>query len=189
MLHSMTIRLIQVDQLETPDPYLFHGVKCQPVVIWSHWGQKVILKMLLFVYVNSVTIRLMHVHQLKTFYLKYGIKCQPGVMWDHRGQKVIFSKNATSTKYMVLSIHVIQCIYVTPQNALTWDSLLQSLGQGQSAVPTTEFTIIDGKCLVNFTFVVIKQFHAILCNEMFLCYDLLTYFHILTLTEDGQPNR
>ena len=40
MLHSMTIRLIQVDQLETL--YQCYGVRCQSVVIWGHWGQKVI---------------------------------------------------------------------------------------------------------------------------------------------------
>ena len=34
MLHSMTIRLIHVDQLDTL--YLCYGV------IWGHWGQKVI---------------------------------------------------------------------------------------------------------------------------------------------------
>ena len=40
MLHSMNIRIIQVDQLETL--YLCYGVKCQNGVIWGHWGQKVI---------------------------------------------------------------------------------------------------------------------------------------------------
>ena len=40
MLHSMTIRLIHVDQLETL--LCFYGVKCQSGVIWGHWGQKVI---------------------------------------------------------------------------------------------------------------------------------------------------
>ena len=40
MLHSMIIRLIQVDQLETL--YLCYGVKCQSGVIWGHRGQKVI---------------------------------------------------------------------------------------------------------------------------------------------------
>ena len=39
MLHSMTIRLIHVDQLETL--YLCYGVKCQFGVIWGHWGQNV----------------------------------------------------------------------------------------------------------------------------------------------------
>ena len=34
----MTIRLIQVDQLETL--YLCYGVICQSGVIWGHWGQK-----------------------------------------------------------------------------------------------------------------------------------------------------
>ena len=40
MLHSMTLRLIQIDQLETL--YICYGVKCQSWVIWGHWGQKVI---------------------------------------------------------------------------------------------------------------------------------------------------
>ena len=37
MLHSMTIRLIHVNQLETL--YLCYGVTCQSGVIWGHWGQ------------------------------------------------------------------------------------------------------------------------------------------------------
>ena len=50
---------------------------------------------------HSMTIRLIHVHQLETLYLCYGVKGQPGVIWGHRGQKVIFTKNATSpTDYM-----------------------------------------------------------------------------------------
>ena len=40
MLHSMTIRLIHVDQLEPF--YLCYGVKSQFGVIWGHWGQTVI---------------------------------------------------------------------------------------------------------------------------------------------------
>ena len=40
MLHSMTIRLIHVDQLETL--LWLYVVKCQSGVIWGHWGQKVI---------------------------------------------------------------------------------------------------------------------------------------------------
>ena len=41
----MTIRLVQVYQLETH--YLCYGVKCQSWVIWGHWGEKfIILKML-----------------------------------------------------------------------------------------------------------------------------------------------
>ena len=28
---------------------------------------------------HSMTIRLIHVHQLETFYLCYGVKCQSGV--------------------------------------------------------------------------------------------------------------
>ena len=34
MLHTMTIRLIPVDQLETL--HLCYGVKCQSGVIWGH---------------------------------------------------------------------------------------------------------------------------------------------------------
>ena len=40
MLQSMTIGLIQVDQLETL--YICYVIKCQSGVIWGHWGQKVI---------------------------------------------------------------------------------------------------------------------------------------------------
>ena len=40
MLHSMTIRLIHVDQFETF--YLCYGIKCQSGIIQGHWGQKVI---------------------------------------------------------------------------------------------------------------------------------------------------
>ena len=42
---------------------------------------------------HSMTIRLIHVHQLETLYLCYGVKGQPGVIRGHRGQKVIFTKN------------------------------------------------------------------------------------------------
>ena len=45
---------------------------------------------------HSMTIRLIHVHQLATLYLCYGVKCQSGVNWGHWGQKVIFTKNTTS---------------------------------------------------------------------------------------------
>ena len=50
----------------------------------------------------SMTIRLIHVHQLETLYLCYGVKCQPGVIWGHRGQKVIFTKNAISPSYYMV---------------------------------------------------------------------------------------
>ena len=43
---------------------------------------------------HSMTIRLIHVHQLEPLYLCYGVKCQSGVIWGHRGQKVILTKNA-----------------------------------------------------------------------------------------------
>ena len=53
---------------------------------------------------HSMTIRLIHVHQLQTLYLYYGVKYQPRVIWGHWGQKIIFNKNATSaTENMVLS--------------------------------------------------------------------------------------
>ena len=68
---------------------------------------------------HSMTIRLIHVHQVETLYLYYGVKCQPGVICRHRGQKVIFNKNATSaTEYMVVS-------------------LLYSLGQGQLGITSS----------------------------------------------------
>ena len=59
---------------------------------------------------HSMTIRLIHVHQLEPLYLCYGVKGQPGVIWGHRGQKVIFTKNATSTDYMAWLCN--SCIYI-----------------------------------------------------------------------------
>ena len=71
MLHSMTIRLIQVDQFETL--YLCYGVICQSGVIWGHWGQKVIFTKNAITYkcynlsmLHSMTIGLIHVDQLET---------------------------------------------------------------------------------------------------------------------------
>ena len=40
MLHSMTVKLIHIDQLETL--YIYYWVKCQSWVIWGQWGLKVI---------------------------------------------------------------------------------------------------------------------------------------------------
>ena len=91
---------------------------------------------------HSMTIRLIHVHQLQTIYLCYGVKCQSGVIWGHLGQKVIFSKNATSaTEYMVLSALcniVYPCYHVTHKYALTWDSQLHSLVQGQLGITSAD---------------------------------------------------
>ena len=36
---------------------------------------------------QSMTIRLIPVHQLETFHLLYGVKCQSGVIWGHWGSK------------------------------------------------------------------------------------------------------
>ena len=35
---------------------------------------------------DSMTIRLICLHQLKTLYLRCGVKCQSGVIWGHWGQ-------------------------------------------------------------------------------------------------------
>ena len=43
---------------------------------------------------HSMTIRLIHVHQLETLYLYCGVIFQSGVIWGHWGQKVIFTENA-----------------------------------------------------------------------------------------------
>ena len=42
---------------------------------------------------HSMTIRLIHEHQLVTVYLSYGVKYQSRVIWGHWGQKVIFTIN------------------------------------------------------------------------------------------------
>ena len=86
MLHSMII-LIQVDQLE----YLCYGVKCQS---WGHLGSQgskghFHLKCSNSSMLHSMTIRLIHVHQLETRYICHGVKCQPGVIWGHSGQILI----------------------------------------------------------------------------------------------------
>ena len=51
---------------------------------------------------HSMTIRLIHVHQLETLYLCYGIKCQPRVIWGHIGQILIFNKNALTLLFFVV---------------------------------------------------------------------------------------
>ena len=70
------------------------------------------------------------------------VKYKSGVIWGHRGQKVIFSKNATSaTEYMVLSALcniVYPCYHVTHKYALTWDSQLHSLVQGQLGITSAD---------------------------------------------------
>ena len=45
---------------------------------------------------HSMTIRLIHVHQIETVYLRCGIIFQSGVIWGHWGQKVIFTKNVVT---------------------------------------------------------------------------------------------
>ena len=40
---------------------------------------------------HGMTIKLIHVHQLETFYLCFRVKCQSGVIWGHWNQKVIFT--------------------------------------------------------------------------------------------------
>ena len=42
----------------------------------------------------SITMKIIHVHQLETLYLRNGVKCPRGVIWGHWGQKVIFTKLA-----------------------------------------------------------------------------------------------
>ena len=80
---SMTIRLIQVDQLQTV--YLCYGVIYQSGVIWGHWGRKVICTKECYnsSMLHSMTIRLIQVDQLETLYLCYGVICQSGVIWGH----------------------------------------------------------------------------------------------------------
>ena len=64
---------------------------------------------------QSMTIRLIHVHQLQTLYLGYGVKCQSGVNWGHWGKKGQKLKNATPpTDYRVWSCDSCICISLTP---------------------------------------------------------------------------
>ena len=69
------------------------------MLIWGHLGSleskgHLHLKCFNSSKLHSMTIRLIHVHQLETLFLCYGVKCQSGVVWGLWGQKVIFTKNA-----------------------------------------------------------------------------------------------
>ena len=119
ILHSMTIGLIHVDQLETL--VWLYGVKCQSGVIWGHWGRKVICTKECYnsSMLHSMTIRLIQVNQLETLYLCYGVICQSGVIWGHWGQKVIFTINAITCpcyiawpedSYMFISLRPSTCV-------------------------------------------------------------------------------
>ena len=95
MLHSMTIRLIQVDQFETLPRVTLWG----QMSIWGHLGSlgskgHFHYKCYNSSMLHSMTIRLIQVDQLETLYLCYGVICQYGVIWGHWGQKVIFTINA-----------------------------------------------------------------------------------------------
>ena len=90
----MTIRLIQVDQFETPLPMLWGHMS-----IWGHLGTlgskgHFHYKCYNLSMLHSMTIRLIQVDQFETLYLCYGVICQSGVIWGHWGQKVIFTINA-----------------------------------------------------------------------------------------------
>ena len=75
---------------------------------------------------HSMTIRLIHVHQLETLYLLNEVKCQPGVIWGHRGQNVIVSK-------MLLLLQNTRCyLYVTQwvSSNLSWFASLNNKAFG-----------------------------------------------------------
>ena len=64
---------------------------------------------------HSMTIRLIHVHQLLTLYLSYGVKYQSRVIWGHGDQKVIFTKNvSTPFNYVALTHYLYICYNLTP---------------------------------------------------------------------------
>ena len=78
MLHSMTIRLIHVYQLETL--YLCYGVKGQPGVIWGHRGQKVIFtkNATSTDYMAWLCNSCIYIHKLETLYSIHGVKVNLG---------------------------------------------------------------------------------------------------------------
>ena len=75
---------------------------------------------------QSMTIRLIHVHQLETLYLRYGVKCQSGVIWGPWGQKVIFTKHAYNSSVLhgmtIRLIHVDQLETLYLCYGLKWQS-------------------------------------------------------------------
>ena len=93
MLHSTTMRLILCASARDPLPIL-----CGQMSIWGYLGSlgskgNFHLKSYNLSNLHSLTIRLIHVHQLLTLYLSYGVKYQSRVIWGHWGQKVIFTKH------------------------------------------------------------------------------------------------
>ena len=94
MLHSMTIRLIHVYQLETL--YLCYGVK---MPIWGQLGslgskRSKTQKRYSSYRSQGMIMRLMYLHQQDPLYKRYHFKNSSGVIWGLRGQKLIFTKNA-----------------------------------------------------------------------------------------------
>ena len=141
MLHSMTIRLIYLHQLEIL--YLCCWVKCQSGVIWGHWGQKVIFIKRHQVLQNTQHwYVLMHMHKVDPLYKSYGPKDSSRIIWGHRGQKVIFTKKASSlSEYVALTRDLRTCISLTPSTKVMVLKLIWGhLGsQGQKVIFTKKY--------------------------------------------------
>ena len=93
MLHSMTIRLIHVDQFET-STYVMMGSNVNLGLFWVTGVKKSfsLKKCCNLSLLHSTTIRLIHVDQLGTLNLCFGVKYQSGLIWGHWGLKFIFTK-------------------------------------------------------------------------------------------------
>ena len=74
MLHSMTIRLIHVDQLETLLCFMGSNVNLGSFGV-TGVNRSFALKCYNSSMLHSMIIGLIHVHQFETLYLCYGVKC------------------------------------------------------------------------------------------------------------------
>ena len=137
MLHRMTRRLIHVHQFEIF--YLCYGVKCQSGVNWGHWGQKVIFTK------NAVT-RPCYIAWLWDSHMCISLRPYTYFMRSNVNLVsfgVTGVKRSFSAKMLLLLqntwcyLYVTQCIYVAHKYALTWDSLLHSVGQSQLEIASS----------------------------------------------------
>ena len=108
-----------------------------------------------------MTMRLMHVHQLKTLYLCNWVNCQSGVIWGHWGQKVIFTKNAITRP----------CYIAWPKDSYMLITLR----------PSTYFigSIVN---LLLFWVTGVKSWFSKKCNNLFMLHSItirLTHVHQL----------
>ena len=124
-----------------------------------------------------MTIKLIHVHQLETLYQWYGSKINLG-SFGVAGVKRSFSAKMLlllqNTWYYLLYVTVYPCYHVTHKYALTWDSELHSLVQGQLGITSpTGYAVCDGNMFL------VLSFFTLPVTPAGSCFSLVSSFFIL----------